>query len=141
MDTVLVSFDTHPMDLDINWPQSGLIHRLTGNTYFYKPAYGVFPLSVGFIPRPENYLTDTRLDSIVIFPLHSAKAGDRCYFEPEPGPGQDMRWRCFKIFTGRFVNRDLIEGELRFGWCDSHPSDTPPDSVFLTFPATFHRLN
>ncbi|MEM9837347.1 MAG: hypothetical protein AAF828_12640 [Bacteroidota bacterium] len=136
-DTFLVSFDIHPLDENVTWGRTDGFYDLTGFGYYQNPNA---PQSnwVGLLKQPEDTLTN-RIDSIFILPMFSAN-GKYCSFQGAPGE-EDITWYCHKTFVGTFASRDLIVGEFQFRACGDVGSTNVPDSVYLKYPMTFHRLN
>lgn len=133
IDTLLLYFKEDPFNLTwaIGDPE---IKGATGATYNRDPfikGINIQDQQIGFFIWPGNF--ETPVDSIVVYPVFD-KGGSNVYHNGE--------WLCRgKVFLGRFVNRNRIEGEIIINVCSTQGNTPrPPElSPEARYPVTFTR--
>jgi hypothetical protein len=117
VDTTMISFNDEPFETD--WttiPGDGV--QLWGQHLYYSNS-GNFG-TVGRLFRPED--PSVKADSIWIMPIVTGMFGHSAYFN-------DFDWQCYKVFAGRFTDRDTIKGRMIFRGCRGGENTPLPDEV------------
>lgn len=128
LDTAIISFDEDPYEVD--WSNiNSAFYSLNGNYRIKNNALIIG--SIGALLPPRN--ANNRTDSIDIVPLYHP--ADRFVREFEPGG-----WVCQKTFTGRFIDRDTIRGQMEYLFCRRDSITPKPPEAEVTYPMTWVRL-